>query len=285
MNPMRVLVAGAAGQLGGAIVQAFTPLHDVTGLTREQLDVSDARAVTAAVSQARPEVIINCSANNQVDAAEDAPLPALEANAWGPRLLARAAADTGAMLVHYSTDFVFDGDATQPYTETDAPRPRSTYGMSKLLGEWFAAGAGRHYVLRVESLFGGPRAKSSIDVLLNAIVNGDEARAFSDRVVSPSYVEDVATATLALVTQAAPFGLYHCVNTGSATWLDVAHELARLAGRPDARIRAVSVADVKLRASRPTYAALSNAKLRAAGVDMPTWQDAVGRYVAGRLRS
>ena len=147
--------------------------------------------------------------------------------------------------------------------ETDAPRPRSTYGISKLLGEWFAAEAPRHYVLRVESLFGGPRAKSSIDALLNAIVTGGEARAFADRVVSPSYVEDVAAATLALVTRAAPFGLYHCVNSGSATWLEVARELARVAGRPDARIAAVSVNDVKLRAARPQYAALSNAKLQA----------------------
>jgi dTDP-4-dehydrorhamnose reductase len=281
---MRVLVAGAAGQLGHAIVGAFAPLHDVTPLTHQELDISDTQAVAAALSAARPDVIINCAANNQVDGSEDAPLPALAANAWGPRVLARAAADAGAVLVHYSTDFVFDGDAARPYTETDAPRPRSTYGMSKLLGDWFAAEAPRHYVLRVESLFGGPRAKSSIDALLNAIVSGAEARAFSDRVVSPSYVEDVATATVALVTRGAPFGLYHCVNTGSATWLDVTRELARLAARPDARITAVSVDAVTLRATRPRYAALSNAKLRAAGIDMPTWQDAVARYVSVRER-
>ena len=280
---MRVMVTGAAGQLGRLIVAAFTPSHDVTPLTRHDLDVSDARAIAAAVSHTQPDVIINCSAHNQVDASEDAPLPALAINAWGPRLLARAAVDAGALLVHYGTDFVFDGEATEPYVETDPPRPRSTYGVSKLLGEWFAAQARRHYVLRVESLFGGPRAKSSIDALLNAILAGGEARAFADRVVSPSYVEDVAAATLALVSLGAPFGLHHCVNTGSATWLDVARELARVAGRPDARIAAVSVDEVKLRAARPKYAALSNAKLRAAGIEMPTWQDAVARYVSARV--
>jgi len=282
---MRVLVAGAAGQLGRTIVDAFAPQHDVTALTHEQLDICDTQAVAAAMSAARPDVIINCSANNQVDGAEDAPLPALTVNAWGPRILARAAAGAGAVFVHYSTDFVFDGDAAVPYTETDAPRPRSTYGISKLLGEWFAAEAPRHYVLRVESLFGGANARSSIDALLNAILSGDEARAFSDRVVSPSYVDDVAAATVALLTRGAPAGLYHCVNSGSATWLDVTRELARLADRPNARITAVSVDEVKLRAARPKYAALSNAKLRAAGIAMPTWQDALARYVPARALS
>jgi len=282
---MRVLVAGAAGQLGRTIVDAFAPQHDVTALTHQQLDICDTQAVAAAMSAARPDVIINCSANNQVDGAEDAPLPALTVNAWGPRILARAAAGAGAVFVHYSTDFVFDGDAAVPYTETDAPRPRSTYGISKLLGEWFAAEAPRHYVLRVESLFGGANARSSIDALLNAILSGDEARAFSDRVVSPSYVDDVAAATVALLTRGAPAGLYHCVNSGSATWLDVTRELARLADRPNARITAVSVDEVKLRAARPKYAALSNAKLRAAGIAMPTWQDALARYVPARALS
>jgi dTDP-4-dehydrorhamnose reductase len=135
-------------------------------------------------------------------------------------------------------------------------------------------------VLRVESLFGGAKAKSSLDLLLNAIAGGQPARAFSDRVVSPSYVEDVAAATLALVTSHTAFGLYHCVNTGAATWLEVAQELARAVGRPDSPILAVSVDDVTFRAVRPKYAALDNAKLRAAGVDMPTWQDAVARYVS-----
>jgi len=282
---MRVLVAGAAGQLGRTIVDAFAPQHDVTALTHQQLDICDTQAVAAAMSAARPDVIINCSANNQADGAEDAPLPALTVNAWGPRILARAAAGAGAVFVHYSTDFVFDGDAAVPYTETDAPRPRSTYGISKLLGEWFAAEAPRHYVLRVESLFGGANARSSIDALLNAILSGDEARAFSDRVVSPSYVDDVAAATVALLTRGAPAGLYHCVNSGSATWLDVTRELARLADRPNARITAVSVDEVKLRAARPKYAALSNAKLRAAGIAMPTWQDALARYVPARALS
>jgi dTDP-4-dehydrorhamnose reductase len=201
-------------------------------------------------------------------------------NAFAVRTLARAASEAGATLVHYSTDFVFDGTARAPYTEDDRPAPQSVYAQSKLVGEWFAADVPRHYVLRVESLFGGPAAKSSIDRIVGALRRGRETRVFADRVVSPSYVEDVAVATEALLDGAAPAGLYHCVNTGHAAWLDVGREIAGLLGAPEELLLPVSVADVVLRARRPVFAALSNEKLRQVGVVMPSWQDAVRRYVA-----
>jgi dTDP-4-dehydrorhamnose reductase len=193
---------------------------------------------------------------------------------------ARAAAAVDATLVHFSTDFVFDGEATRPYTETDQPNPKGTYAASKLLGEWLALGATRAYVLRVESLFGGPKAKSSVDLLLGAIRAGTEARAFVDRVVSPSYAEDVVTATAALLERRAPAGLYHCVNSGHATWLALARVLAELVGRPGAPITPIEMKALRLKAPRPLFAALSNAKLERAGVPMPAWQDALRRYVA-----
>jgi dTDP-4-dehydrorhamnose reductase len=279
---MRILVLGGTGQLGGAMVQRLASGHEVMHPTSSELDLASGPRVHSMVANLRPEVIVNCAAYNDVDRAEDEPVAALAVNAWGPRQLARAAADTGATLVHFGTDFVFDGRASQPYTETDPPRPQSTYAISKLCGEWFVREWPRHYILRVESLFGGARAKGSVEYLLSAILAGREARAFSDRVVSPSYVDDVTEATAALIERQAPFGLYHCVNTGSATWLELAHELARLTGRADATITPVAVADAQLRAPRPTYAALSNEKLRAAGIDMPTWQDALRRYTGSR---
>ena len=119
--------------------------------------------------------------------------------------------------MHYSTDFVFDGKATRPYVEEDVPNPQSVYAQSKLLGEWFALEAPRAFVLRVESLFGGANAKSSIDRIAQAIAEGREAKVFRDRTVSPSYVVDVAAATRALVERGEP-GLYHCVGTGHANW-------------------------------------------------------------------
>jgi len=282
---MRLLIVGAGGQLGAAAVRRLASSHEVIARTSRELDVARRRDVTAAIDAIKPDAVLNCSAYTNVDRAQDDPLNALAVNAWGAQALAAAAAAAGATLVHYSTDFVFDGSSTRPYTEIDEPNPQGTYAASKLLGEWFAAEAPSHYVLRVESLFGGPHAKSSVDVLLNAILTGQEARAFSDRVVTPSYVEDVVDATMRLLAQDAPAGLYHCVNSGMTTWLDLTRELARLAGRDDARITAVKMTDTPLKTPRPLFAALSNAKLAALGVHLPTWQDAVGRYVELRIRN
>ena len=235
---MRVLVVGAAGHLGSAVARYFAPSADVTATTRADLDVRDHRAVEATVTRVAPDVVINCSAYTDVDRAEDEPAEALEVNAFAVKRLAATARAAGAAFVHYSTDFVFDGTADRPYTEEDEPNPRSTYACSKLIGEWFAREAGRHYVLRVESVFGSlapsssPR-RTSVDRILDAILEGREARVFVDRTVSPSYSADVARATQALLERRAPDGLYHCVSSGSCTW----EALARRGG-PAAEHRA-----------------------------------------------
>ncbi|MEP6594249.1 MAG: dTDP-4-dehydrorhamnose reductase [Acidobacteriota bacterium] len=275
----RILVAGAAGQLGGAVVRRFTGAAEIVAMSRQDLDISVEADVLHAVRDASPDVIVNCSAYNAVDQAEDEPLAALQANAFGVLALARAARQQGALLVHYGTDFVFDGAAASPYRETDEARPASNYGLSKLLGEWFAADAPAHYVLRVESLFGGERPRSSVDRILEGIRGGAVVRVFVDRAVTPSYVDDVADATLRLIDERPEHGLYHCVNSGVTTWLGIAEEAARLLGRQPSLER-VSVDAVQLRARRPKYCALSNDKLRRAGIVMPSWQDALGRYVA-----
>lgn len=276
-----VLIAGAGGQLGGALAARVGGRRDVVAVSRRDLDVTDAAAVAALVARVGPRVILNGSAYTDVDGAERAPLQALQVNAMAVRALARAADACGAVLVHYSTDFVFDGRTERPYTEADPVNPRGTYASSKLLGEWLAMEAARHYVLRVESLFGGVRARSSVDRILANLRAGAPVRAFVDRTVSPSFVEDVVTATIALVDGHAAFGLYHCVNSGWTTWAGLARELAVIAGRPDAAIEEIRMADAGLLANRPLFAALSNAKLTAAGCPMPTWQDALTRYVAG----
>ena len=285
---MRTLVTGAGGQLGRTLARVFAAEGDVVPLARADLDVTDDAAVRAAVGDARPDVVLNCAAYNAVDRAEDDPVTALAVNAFGVRSLARAAADADATLVHYGTDFVFDGSASEPYGEDDAVNPRSVYAMSKLLGEWFAQGA-RHYVLRVASLFGGAlepgadgrRLGSSLDRIADALIEGREVRAFVDRVVSPSYVDDVAAATSVLLRRAPAHGLYHCVGSGRATWFDVAAELAGRLGVESA-VRGVTLDELKLRAPRPRFCALSNRKLAAAGVEMPHWRDAVARYARTR---
>ena len=284
MTAPRVIVTGAAGRLGAAIVQAFQDCQ-VIAHTRTTLDITDAGAVSQAVAAARPDVIINCAAFNDVDGAETSPIAALAVNAFAPRNLARAARDTGAVFVHYGTDFVFDGRASQPYDETATPSPQSTYAASKLLGEWFALDAPQAYVLRVESLFGAAHGWTgrvgTLDNIIAGIEAGRDVRVFTDRVVSPSYVPDIAAATRHLVLTAAPRGLYHCVNAGQATWYDVARAAADLL-RVTPKLVPVSVRDVQMKARRPQFCALSPAKLAAAGFSMPSWQDGLRRCLSDR---
>jgi len=279
---MSYLVTGAAGQLGRTFVRRLQ--HEgrrLTPCTRAELDLTDHDAVLAIVDREQPTVILNCAAYNAVDAAEDDAPGALAVNAFGVHSLARAARHVGATLVHYSTDFVFDGEADRPYREEDEANPRSVYGQSKLLGEWLAADAPRAFVVRVESLFGGPAARSSIDRIIDALATGRPARVFTDRTVSPSYVEDVVEATLALLSCEATPGLYHCVNGGSATWLELALSTAELLGA-EPHLEPVRLQDVALKAPRPRYCALSNERLATAGIVMPPWQDALARYLRGR---
>lgn len=277
-------MVGARGQLAAAVAHEFAASgHDVIALTREELDVTDDAAIAAAMDRARPDAIVNGAAWTDVDGAEDHPVEALNTNAYAVRALARAADRHGAALVHYSTDFVFDGSGSAPYTEEDRPNPRSVYAATKLLGEWFALDQPRSYVLRVESLFGqapGARpAKGSAAVILDTLRAGGAPKVFVDRTITPTFVLDAARATRQLLQSPAPAGLYHCVNSGVCTWLEFAQELAHQLGI-EPRLVPVRLSDMPLRAPRPKYCALSNEKLRSIGIEMPPWQDAVTRYLS-----
>jgi dTDP-4-dehydrorhamnose reductase len=280
---MRIAVIGSRGQLGGALVEELESHHDVTGFDRAALDVTDDGAVSRTLTALRPDVVINATGFNAVDAAEERTVEALRVNGFAVRAMARACSATAATLVHYGTDFVFDGRIGRPLTEEDPPNPRSAYAISKLLGEWFARDAPRWYVLRVESLFGtavrGGPSKGTVAGIVNGLVAGNTVKVFSDRTVSPTYVIDASRLTRALVERNAPSGIYHCVNSGQATWLEFATEAARLLGITP-RFDIVRFADVKLPAERPQYCAMSNAKLAAAtAMTIPAWQDALDRYV------
>jgi dTDP-4-dehydrorhamnose reductase len=292
---LRVLVTGANGQLGAAIVRTCADA-DVIAHTRASLDITDASAVARVVHASSPDAIVNCAAFNDVDGAESAPGDALAVNAFALRALARSARETGAALVHFSTDFVFDGRASEPYDEQSPAAPQSTYAASKLLGEWFALDAPRAYVLRVESLFGSPRSwtgrRGTLDGIVAGLESGRDVRVFTDRIVSPSYTVDVAAATRHLLETNAPSGVYHCVNDGHAAWSSVAAEAAAIL-RVTPLLIPMTMDQVSLRAARPRFCALSTKKLRATGFAMPTWQDALRRWLrvravpngAGRSRS
>jgi dTDP-4-dehydrorhamnose reductase len=282
----RVLVTGAGGQLAAFIVRTFAD-REVIALTRQSLDVTDPDAVAGTVAEAKPDLIVNCAAFNDVDGAESRAIEALAINSLAVRSLARAADVSGATLVHYSTDFVLNSDSTEPQREDVRPAPRGVYASSKLLGEWFALECPRAYALRVESLFGSPRGwtgrRGTLDHIVDGLVEGREVKVFTDRIVSPSYSADVAAATRHLVTSGAAPGLYHCVNDGHASWHDVAAEAARILN-VQPRLLPVTVDQVPLRVPRPRYCALATTKLAAAGFAMPTWQDGLRRWLEARGR-
>jgi dTDP-4-dehydrorhamnose reductase len=278
----RVLVAGARGLLGAAIVRELSGAYTVTAPDRQALDITDDAALARACAEVRPQIIINCAAYNDVDRAEEDVERALAVNAFAVLALSRQASANGATFVHYSSDFVFDGLGARPYTEQDAPNPRSAYAASKLLGDWFALEHPSAYVLRVESLFGEPgpggRRAGSLGTIVSRIRAGEETPVFVDRTVSPGYTADVARATRELLARGAPPGLYHCVNSGTATWVEIAEEAARLLDRP-LTIKPITLETAALRASLPKYCALSNRKLQDAGIAMPDWRDALARFL------
>ena len=283
---MKVVITGSRGLLGAAVAREFSQGHEVVSLDRAALDITDSKAVEAVIDRERPELLVNAAAYNDVDGAEAAPAVALEINAFAVLSLARAATRSGAALVHFSSDFVFDGETDRPYVEDDRANPRGAYAASKLLGDWFALEAQRAYVLRVESLFGPPAAggsrRGSLGTIVDRIRAGEEVPVFVDRTVSPSYTPDIARAARTLVEGSAPPGLYHCVNSGHATWAAIAEHTANLLNVP-LRMRPLTLESARLRARRPRFCALSNAKLAAAGVPMPSWQEALGKFLRAQL--
>lgn len=283
---MTIVITGADGQLARVLRAHFDGRARVLALSRADLDITDDGQVQRVIEEMRPTAILNGAAYNDVDGAEDHAAAAIALNTLAVRSLARAARRVGAALVHYSTDFVFDGSASRPYTEVDAPSPQSVYAASKLMGEWMAAEAGRAYVLRVESLFGaahavGAKRAGSIDRIIDALEQRRTANVFADRVVSPSYLPDIAAATDALLTGNAAPGVYHTVNRGHATWYELARKIAEHTGGVEC-LNPVASTSVALKASRPLFAALSSERLAANAYEMPTWQNAIDRYFAFR---
>jgi dTDP-4-dehydrorhamnose reductase len=276
---LRVVVLGAGGQLGQSITREMRRAgHEVVAFTRAALDVTQRFAVLDKVAKLKPEVVVNATVLG-VDASEDDPKAALAVNSFAVRTLADVARSAGAALVHFSSDYVFDGAATAPYRETDRPNPVNVYGATKLLGEIYAQNAPRGYVLRVEGLFGTPGGKGTIDKMIVEARQGRTLTAFYDRKISPVHVDDVAAAMRRLVEKKANPGVWHCVNSGFATWHELALEIVRILGSASNVIPA-SLERSGLRVQRPLFSALSNEKLANFGIELPTWQNALARAVS-----
>ncbi len=284
----RALLTGAGGQLAADLAATFEAAgYAVQQRRREELDIADAAAVAAAFAEVRPSVVLNSAAYNRVDAAEKEVAAAFAANAFGPRVLAQAAASAGVTLVHYSTDYVVDGALQRPYTEDDAPAPLSAYANSKLCGEYFVrALAPRHYVLRVCGLFGqagrASRHGNFVETMLRVAAAGRPLRVVADQVVAPTSTRDVSLATLRLLDVGAPYGLYHCTAAGEVSWYEFARAIFTLSG-VDADLSPTTAGEYGAAAARPAYSILDNAKLVAAGVARPRhWHEALRAYLDER---
>ena len=232
----------------------------------------------------RPDVVFNAAAYNKVDGAESEPGRALEVNALGPSLLARAAREAGALLVHFSTDYVFDGSGARPYREDDCPRPLGAYGASKLAGEHLVASArGEWLVIRTSAVFGrgGNRQKggSFVERILDQARAGRPLRVVSDQTFSPTYSRDLAFAAVALV-KAGARGLVHVSGGGACSWHEFAVAALRLASL-GAEVEAIRAADLNLAAARPAYSVLDNGRYLGFGLPaLRPWQGALSESMA-----
>lgn len=280
---MRALVVGSDGQLGRELVSKLAGDVAWAG-DRPDLDATDAAAVARLVQEVRPDVLFNATAYNKVDQAEAEPDQALAVNALAPRWLARAARDAGALLVHFSTDYVFDGRSSRPYREDDAPGPLGAYGVSKLTGELLVATSGvEHLVIRTSGLIGrgGSEQKggSFVDRILARARNGQPLRVVADQTFAPTLAVDLAAATLALV-RARARGLFHVANAGSCSWRDLAAAALAVAG-VDAPVEAIVSSDLDLAARRPAYSVLDTGRYHALGLPpLRPWREALGDGLA-----
>jgi dTDP-4-dehydrorhamnose reductase len=284
---MKILLIGANGQLAQDILaESSRSGDDVIPVTHEQLDVRDAAGVEAMARQHHPKCIINTAAFHRVDACEDQPELTFAVNRDGACNLARAAEGLGALLVQFSTDYVFDGSKKTPYTERDPPRPLSVYGKSRLAGEVVVAQNCRRFlIIRTCGLYGhaGSRSKSGnfVETMLRLATEKRPARVVDDQVCTPTSTEELAQRLQPLLRGGAQ-GLFHMTNNGECSWYEFAREIFRLA-RVDAGITPVSSAEYAARAPRPLYSVLDNAALRAAGEpEFDDWRVALARYVAAR---
>jgi dTDP-4-dehydrorhamnose reductase len=284
---VRCVLIGAAGQLGYDLARTFDLPGALIPLVRADLDLLDGSALARVLGELRPTHVVNTAAYNLVDRAEDEPGPAFALNAEAVGALADVCQSLGATLVHFSTDYVFDGHRTTPYGEDDAPAPLSVYGRSKLEGERQALGRCQAtFVFRVCGLFGiarstGKGGTNFVETMLRLAREGRPIRVVRDQVLTPSYTRDLAPKIWRMLAHGAP-GIYHLTNAGQTSWFDFAREVFRLSGL-DPALTAVTAAEYGAPARRPAYSVLAHGRLAAAGEDdLRPWSDALAAYLRER---
>ena len=282
---MKIALLGANGQLGTDLQQVLSD-HIVVPFTRDDFDVLDHVGTRAAISEARPTVILNTTAYHRVDDCESNVEMAYQANALAVLNLVRIANDLEAVLVHISTDYVFDGKSLVPYTEESQPMPLSVYGNSKLAGEYLVRSSARKYFLiRTSGLYGnaGSRGRGGnfVETMLAKARNREGIQVVNDQVLTPTYTVDVAHQIAAILTTA-HYGLFHMTNEGSCSWYEFALRIFQLAG-VDADVTPTTSDLYKTPAIRPRYSVLENARLKSLGLNrMRNWREALAAYFHGK---
>ena len=281
-----ILVTGAQGMLGSDLVprlRQHLPPAELIAVDIDGLDITVEDQVRDKVARLRPTLIINCAAYTDVDGCERERELALRVNAHGPGLLARAAAECRSLLVHISTDFVFDGTKVAPYTEEDPPNPLSVYGESKLAGEEAVRRlAPEHLIVRTAWLYGRGGA-NFVETICRLAEERDELRVVTDQTGSPTWTVELAGAIVALLRVGAR-GTYHAAGLGQCTRYEWAGEILRLAGKKTPLVRACTE-DFPRPAARPRYSALSCEKLaRDTGGPLRPWHEALAEYLQSRKR-
>lgn len=270
---MKVLVTGANGQLGRELA-ALLPRrgHEVTALTRKELDVSRPDAVERAIEAHSPGLLINAAAYTNVDGCETEPEKAYAVNALGPRNLAQYAGQQGCELLHVSTNYVFDGEAAHPYEPFDSPGPISTYGRTKLAGEEYVKHLSNHwYIVRSAGVYG--EGHNFVRTMLRVGKERDLLKVKEDEYISPTYARDLAEG-IAGIVESGLYGLYHVTNSGSCSWFEFAREIFELAG-VEVEVVPVPGSEYPLPAPRPAngvLSALGSPRLR-------HWREALRDYL------
>lgn len=288
---MKIAVIGSDGQLGSDVVAAFRAHGDtVRALTHADIEIASLGSTSGVLEEIAPEIVVNTAAMHQVDNCEREAEKALAVNGLGARNLAVAAKRTDAVLMHISTDYVFDGAKGAPYTEEDTPRPLNAYGISKLAGEHFVRSSmDRHFVVRTSALYGKSpcRAKGGlnfVELMLKLAKDRGEVRVVDSEFVSPTSTSELAE-QLVVLSRSEDFGLYHATAEGSCSWYEFAQEIFTLTGTP-VRLTAARPGEFPAKVARPAYSVLENRALKSRGMNQfKDWREGLQNYLEHRLQA
>lgn len=282
---MKVAVIGADGQLGTDVVRAFSDNGDkVSSLTHSNIELSSIESVSSHLQELRPEIVINTAAMHHVERCEYEPEKAFAINGLGARNLSIVSRDVGAVLMHVSTDYVFDGTKESPYEEQDAPRPLNVYGNTKLSGEYFVrSGVDKHFVLRTSAIYGKSpcRAKGGlnfIQLMLKLAKERGEVRVVDSEFVTPTPTTELAR-QMVVLSRCDCYGLYHATAEGSCSWYQFAREIFDVT-KTKASLKIASPDEFPAKVSRPKYSVLENRALKSHGINLfKTWQEGLRAYL------